>query len=143
MTTPAGYRHHTQISIRYGDLDRLSHVNNAKYFTYIEQGRISYFRDTGLWDGGLGEAGMIVGRVTIEYQLPLAMDDGPVDVWTRCVRLGNKSLDIESLVLRSHDAAIAATGLTVVVAYNYRAQATIPIPDSWRQLVADYEPAWK
>jgi len=142
MTRPLdGYRHHSQLVIRYGDLDRLSHVNNAKYLTYIEHGRICYFRDVGLWDGGESDTGVIVAKITMEYKLPLTMDHKAVDIWTRCSRLGNKSFDLENLIMRVSDGAVAGVGLTTMVAYDYHAQATIAIPDEWRKLVADYEPA--
>lgn len=137
---PDGFRHHKQLVVRYGDLDRLSHVNNAKYLTYIEYGRLSYFRELGLWDGGTSAQGVIVAKTVVEYKLPLSMEDGTVDVWTRCSRLGGKSFDLSTLILRSTDGAVAANGLTTVVAYDYLAGETIAIPDSWRDIVRDYEP---
>jgi acyl-CoA thioesterase FadM len=32
-----------------------------------------------------------------------------------------------------------ASGSTVLVAYDYRAERTIPIPDDWRQAIASFE----
>jgi acyl-CoA thioester hydrolase len=141
ITAPEGFRHHVQLVIRYGDLDRLSHVNNAKYLTYIEYGRLRYFVDLGLWHGGIAEKGVIVARITMDYNLPLKMDDGTVDVYSRCVRMGNKSFDIESLIVRSRDGAVAGAGTTTVVAYDYGAEKTIVVPDDWRKIISDYEPA--
>ena len=35
--------HVTRMPIRWGDMDMMGHVNNAKYFTYIETARIDWF----------------------------------------------------------------------------------------------------
>src|SRR5215472_9756979 len=37
--------HWARVEVRYGDLDVQGHVNNAVYFTYFEQGRVSFFAE--------------------------------------------------------------------------------------------------
>lgn len=141
-TAPEGYRYHTPITVRYGDLDALGHVNNAKYLTYFEQARIQYIFHHRLWDGGPSPMGLIVAKTTLEYKLPVDMDDGTVDIYTRVCRLGNKSFDMEHLLMvqRGGTAQIAATGLIVMVAYNYTANQTIEIPAEWRKTLIEFEP---
>jgi acyl-CoA thioester hydrolase len=130
-TPPENYHYHTPMTIRYGDMDTLGHVNNAKYLTYLEQARISFFRDLKLWDGNVAEVGAIVAKISIDYKLPLTMDDGTIDIWTRCSRLGNKSLDLEQVVLRK-DGAVAAASVSVIVVYDYQANASVAVPDAWK-----------
>lgn len=141
MTTPPeGYRHCTPISIRFADIDRLDHVNNAKYLTYIEQARIIYVDDQTA-ASGLERLSMIVAKQTIEYKLPLSLSDKEAEVWTRVSRLGTKSFDMEHLILRSHDGAVAATGLVVVVCYDYTQEKAVNMTDEWRQYLKHYEPS--
>lgn len=142
-TPPDGFRFSVPIQIRYGDIDRLNHVNNARFLTYIEQARVSYFREVIAWDGGHAREGLIVARITMDYKLPLFMADESVVVWTRCSRIGTKSFDIETLIVRAKDGAVAGVGTTVLVAYDYETNASIPVPESWRQKIRDYEPVWK
>jgi acyl-CoA thioester hydrolase len=141
-TPPEGYRYHTPMTVRYGDMDSLGHVNNAKYLTYFEQARISYIHERGLWDGTLSAVGMIVGRITVDYKQPISAKDGTIAIWTRVCRLGNKSFDMEHLLLCERDGKteIAATGLIVMVVYDYVAHVTIPIPNEWRKLLIAFEP---
>lgn len=139
---PEGYRYHTPITVRFADLDALGHVNNAKYLTYIEQGRVLYVRDVCAWTGGWETFGMILAKVTLDYQLPLRWND-QVGVYTRCERLGGKSFDLSYVIQRENPDSppdIAATATTVMVAYDYRNDQTIPIPDSWRESILAYEP---
>ena len=37
------FRHWLPLEVRWGDMDAYGHVNNAKYFTYCESARMSYF----------------------------------------------------------------------------------------------------
>lgn len=142
MDTPENYRYSTTIPIRYGDMDTLGHVNNAKYLTYLEQSRISYIRDRGLWDGSLSAQGLIVARIEIDYRAPISMDDGQAIVWTRVSRIGNKSFDMTQVVMveRGEHVITAAEAKSVIVVYDYTASVTAPIPDSWRTLITSFDP---
>ncbi len=109
----------------------------------MESGRIQYFRDLGLWDGLPRLIGPIMAKATIDYKLPLNLEDGAIEVYTRCSRLGNKSYDMEHLIIRFRDDQpnIAASGLIVLVAYDYRANQSILLPDKWREMITEYEPS--
>ena len=39
------YKHFIPIQIRFSDVDRLNHVNNACYLNYFELGRVKYFNE--------------------------------------------------------------------------------------------------
>lgn len=141
-TAPEGFRHHLPVGIRYGDMDTLGHVNNAMYLTYVEQARISYIRDLQLWQGGATDLGLIVAKVTIDYKSALTLDDGLVEVWTRCSRLGNRSFVMQHQLLVGDDPArLAAVGEVVLVVYNYITAESVALPDAWRDAITAYEPA--
>lgn len=143
MTTPPdGFRHHTHIDIRFADMDAMGHVNNAVYLTYMETARLRYARDLMLWDGSPRVIAPILARVTVDYKLPLHLNDEAVDVFTRCSRLGNRSYEFEHLIQRTKDgvAEVVAVGQIVIVVYNYQIGQSVPIPDEWRQKMIEYEP---
>lgn len=41
------FRFSTTFEVRWRDLDAMGHVNNAVYFTYLEQTRVHYLRELG------------------------------------------------------------------------------------------------
>ncbi len=139
MTYLSVFRYSYPIDVRYGDLDALAHVNNAKYFTYMELARIHYCADILGWDGLTSELGVIIAQATCDYKLPLKFAD-KVTVYLRTSRLGGKSFDLEYAMVRDDNQAVAATGKTVQVAYNYERDESISIPEAWRQRMLDYEP---
>lgn len=142
LQPPDGYRFHTPIAIRYGDMDTLGHVNNANYLTYFEQARVGYCRALGLWTGGQSPLGLILARIVIDYRLPLTLDDDVVDIWTRCAHIGNKSMALQQCLTCQRDGQTmtAADCASVVVAFDYVQNGSVRVPDTWRGAVTAYEP---
>lgn len=133
------YKYFYPIVVRYGDLDPQGHVNNSKYLTYMEQARIAYIRNLGLWRGGsFLDAGVILAdaRVTFKQAIHWGQE---VHVGVRITRLGNKSLDMDYRIVNPQDGSEFATGFTVLVAYDYHTGKTMAIPQEWREKIADFE----
>jgi acyl-CoA thioester hydrolase len=127
------------IEVRYGDLDPQAHLNNARYLTYMEQARIHYVKHLGLWDGGsFMDIGIILAKVEITFHAPILFGQ-PVRVGMRTTRLGTKSMEMEYILEDTKTGQALATGSSVQVAYDYRGGQSIPIPDSWRQAIKDFE----
>ena len=134
-----GFRYTHPVEVRYGDLDPQGHLNNAKYLTYFEQARINYIRHLGLWGGGsFLDIGIILADAQITYYAPVQFGQ-PVEVGVRISRLGNKSLTMEYALQDREDGTQFAAGSTVQVAYDYRANRSIPIPDDWRERINRFE----
>jgi len=133
------FRFYHPIEIRYGDLDPQGHVNNARYLTYFEQARVAYIVSLGLWkSASFMDFGVILADAQVTFKAPIFYGaEILVDV---CVtRLGNKSLTMEYCIKEACSGREYATGSTVLVAYDYRANETITIPDTWRNTIADFE----
>jgi acyl-CoA thioester hydrolase len=60
-------------------------------------------------------------------------------VGTRTTRLGNKSLTVEHSLFDGATGAALAAASTVLVAYDYRAEKSIPLPDEWRDKITGFE----
>jgi acyl-CoA thioester hydrolase len=127
------------IEVRYGDLDPQGHVNNAKILTYMEQGRVFYFKQLKLWESGsFLNFGIILADIQITFRRVIQFGD-PVRVGVRISRLGNKSMTSEYRVEDARDSSEFATGTSVLVAYDYQNKRTIPIPEEWRKVILQYE----
>ena len=133
------FRFFHPIDIRYGDLDPQGHVNNAAFLTYLEHARVAYIRHLGLWDGkSFLEIGFILARVELDYKSPIHLTDS-VEVGVRTSRLGNKSLDMEYLIKEQSCEQVYGKGKTIQVAFDYQQGITIPLRDSWREIIGSFE----
>ncbi len=133
------FRFYQPIQVRYGDLDPQGHVNNARYLTYMEQARVAYVRHLGLWNGeSFLTLGMIMADAHVAFKAPILWGQS-LRVGMRISRLGNKSMHSEYRIEDADTGAVLAEGSSVLVAYDYQAERTIPVPDTWRQRIAEFE----
>jgi acyl-CoA thioester hydrolase len=134
------YHFYHPVEIRYGDLDPQGHVNNAKYLTYFEQARVEYVIALGLFARGQSfmELGVILADIHITYLEP-AYFGQKIKVGARVSRLGLKSITWEQNVVDAETGRELAKGEIVMVAYDYHAIKTIPIPQEWRTKMTEFE----
>jgi len=133
------FRFYQPIVVRYGDLDPQGHVNNAKYFTYLEHARIGYIQHLELWDGkSFQNVGIILADVQISYNKPILWQQ-QIQVGVRVFRLGNKSFDFDYVIEDTTCGELHATAKTVQVSFNYHKSETIQIPDHWRKTINAFE----
>ncbi len=133
------YHFYHLIEVRYGDLDPQGHVNNAKFLSYMEQGRVFYFKQLKLWEGGsFLNFGIILADVQITFHKAIQFGD-PIRVGVRISRLGNKSMTSEYRIEDARDATEFASGTSVLVAYDYQNKHSVPIPEEWCRTIQHFE----
>jgi acyl-CoA thioester hydrolase len=133
------FNYYHPITVRYGDLDPQGHVNNAAYLTYAESARLGYYQATGIWRSDSGVlTGMVVAHIDIDYLAPINLGQ-EIRVGIRLARIGNKSLTLDFQMDSLPEKNIAARGTSVMVAYDNKAQKSIPFPLEWREKLLKYE----
>ncbi len=95
------YKHRIEIFVRYDDLDTMRHVNNKVYLSYLEEARINYFEQSSGFDKKTLDFKMVVARVDVSYRRPIEIGD-KVELYTRCSRIGNKSVEFESIFIKTN-----------------------------------------
>lgn len=107
--------------VRFRDCDAMGHVNNAVFSTYLEESRIDVL-------GGLRP--FILARVEIDFRSQLRAGE-EIEIGTRCSRLGTKSFDLEHQIRA--DGRLVADARSVLVAYDYEMESSVPLSDELRQ----------
>jgi acyl-CoA thioester hydrolase len=82
------YRHWTSVTIRFGDEDRMGHVNNASYAVWLESARVGYFESLYAPNKGLD---MVLARLLVDY-VQETRYPGEVEIGSRLLSMGNKSI---------------------------------------------------
>lgn len=133
------YHFFIDIPVRWGDMDSFGHVNNAMYFTYLEQARFAYLDHLGIWiDDSCPEASVIVADAHVAFVAPI-FSRQTVRVFTRVGKIGNKSFRVDHELREATTGELFATGDAVMVAYNYQASKSIPVPEGWRAKISALE----
>ena len=128
------------VEVRYGDLDPQGHVNNAKYLTYFEQARIAYWIQLGLFakEQSFMELGVILADAHITYLAPIYYGQN-IKVGVHVAKLGNKSMTWMQNIIDIDTGKELAKGAVIMVAYDYRAEQTMSIPQAWREKISQFE----
>ena len=131
------FRFRHQLTVRFRDCDLFGHVNNAVYFTYMEEARSAYWRAlTGDFPYGR-QPGVILARAECDYIRPLTPGD-QIEIWLGTTKIGRSSMIIDCEMLDRTGAAVAK-GRVVMVAYDHTAGKPVAVPDWARARIEEYE----
>ncbi len=103
-----------RFTVRWSDMDAYRHVNNARYFTYFEMGRIHIFEQiiAGNWQDA--PAGPVLASVTCNFREPVVYP-ATLEIGTAMTRLGNKSFDLTHQIYFADSEQTVADGKSVIV----------------------------
>ena len=122
------------IQLRFGDTDKLGHINNAAYASYAEVGRLEFLRSL-----GIEAPSLILARLAIDFRRQVVLDD-ECFITTRVVRVGNSSIVLEQTLTANGE--VAADFEAVIVWFDYQQQRPARVPNPVRSaLTAGHEPA--
>jgi len=133
------FKFYVPITVRYSDLDAQWHVNHTRFLTYMEQARLGYLQRLGLFDGkSFLDLRAIIADVHVSYLAPITLGQ-QVRVGTRTSKIGSKSIKFEYILEDAESLQPLAKGEVTSVAYNFRKQESVPIPQEWREKIAEFE----
>ena len=134
------YKHVIPIQIRFIDIDRLDHVNNACFLSYFELGRVKYFNQVLNKHINWNDSGFVIARTEINHITPIYLLD-ELYCFTKIIKIGTKSITIKnSLVKKIGDEFFeAANGIGILVAMDYVNKVSIDLPLKWRQAIEEFE----
>ena len=126
---------HTEImSIRWGDMDAMGHVNNTVYFRYMEQARISWFEAIGVRFAVNGQ-GLVIVNASCTFIKQLVYP-GKVEIKTYVGEVGRSSVQTYLELRPSYDSGkIYAEGAAKVVWVDYLKEKSAPLPERIRRLI--------
>ena len=134
------FRHVVNSRVRSYDVDRQSIVHNAVYFYWLEAARVEYFRAIGLpidKQTFVSKHRFVVARQECDYYYPAQFDD-EYRVFTRVEYIKNSSFQFDQ-VIRLMDGTLVARAKAVMVYLNPAKHKSERIPDSYRELIRDFE----
>ncbi len=130
---PPDFDFWTLIDTRWRDMDSLSHINHATYLSYMESARVDVYIELGF--SGIRremDESTILASMEVHY-LNQATHPSKLEIGHRISRVGNKSFDFISSIFDSQDKRPICAALFKLVAYNYKINRTIPVPDLIRE----------
>ena len=122
------------IPVRFRDIDRLNHVNNAVYSTYLEEARFAYLESVLGID--ITEFELVIVNLELSFARPISLDDD-LEVAVSVIELGETSwtMEYEFRV----DEEVVATGETTNVHFDPETEQPEALPDEIRDPILEHE----
>ena len=115
----------TMDTIRFADTDKLGHVNNAAFSTFLETGRTHFLLDPNKPMRGAGVS-FVIAKLILDFKAEMHWP-GKADIGTRCKSIGRSSFVLEQVILQGD--TVAALAETVMVMFDETTRKSTPLPD--------------
>jgi acyl-CoA thioester hydrolase len=129
--------HVYECHVRFSDVDVYGHVNNVKYFEYLQESRIRWFA-TLARDLDLPQMHFVIAQTDVDYRLPILFRPEPYDCWTHLGGFGRRSMTVLSEICDG-DTVLARAKVTSVfydLAAGHSVEPPAPLRDRLRELTA-------
>ena len=120
-----------EIPVRFRDIDGMQHVNNAVYFTYMEQARSEWYRDL-MGITAVGEFDFILARAECDFRAPIGFGETVV-VRVKLTKIGDSSFRFKYELRSKERDTLFATGESVQVCYDYKRGKPVLVPPRFRK----------
>lgn len=128
------------LQLRFGDIDRLGHVNNAVYAQFFDIGRVEFlhrYMPEMRFDGQT----LVLVHLETDFIRPVFENDR-IAVETYMERIGDKSITMMQEIRDDRD-VVRARCRSVLSTLDMRSGTSFPMPAAWRALLerAEFVPA--
>lgn len=120
----------------FSDTDAQGVVYYGRYLPYFDHARTEYHRHLGSL--GVDGAEYVMRASNVEYHAPARFDD-LLECFVRVSRIGRTSVTYEVAALSLADDELMVTGSQTLVLIDPVTRVPLPIPETVRQTVRDFE----
>ncbi len=139
---PARFRVTTELTVYFSDCDPMGHCNNARFFTFMEQSRVAYYKRLKALDlrtmDPHSSLGFILAEASCTFHSPAQIDETLV-VGVRTSEMRTRSFIMEYEMREKRSRRLVATGRTAQVMFDYKEKKSYPIPASLRRKIEALE----
>ena len=131
------FRHSLPIQLRFNDVDKFGHVNNAVYFSFYDLGKTDYFSSVcpGVnWE----KDGIVVVHIEADFLAQIFGSDR-IAVQTAVTEIGLKSFKLMQRVIDLDTNEVKCIGTSVMVVFDLEKHQSKPLTEEWIKAICEYE----
>ena len=134
------FRDWVRVPIRWSDMDAYQHVNNARYMTYMEAGRIHLFEQLVEGDWQTNPTGPVLASLSCNFRQSVTYP-ATLEVGTCVSKVGRSSFELQHAMYLENTSTLVADATSVVVWMERRTGAATPLDEDLRRKLARYTTA--
>ena len=124
----------TYDKIRYRDMDRQGHVNNAVFSSFLETGRVELIYNSSNQIISM-DSSFVIASLNLDFILELKWP-GTVEIGTGIIKIGTSSIKIVQGLYQ--DEKLAATAETIIVQTNKKTGSSKPLSSKAKEILNRY-----
>jgi acyl-CoA thioester hydrolase len=127
------------VSVQWGDMDSLGHVNNVIFFRWIESSRIDLLTAAGLVGGNPASTiGPILARVACDFRKQVHFPDEIV-LGCGVEKLGRSSIELRHRLVSRGRNEVVAEGSATIVVFDYQVGKSVAIEGDLRRRLEEMQ----
>jgi len=129
------------VLVRWSDIDSYDHVNNVRYFDYLQEARIAFLSEVvGTSGDYFADHPCVLVSQTVDYLRPILLRHPPydVDVWVESVGTTSYTLGSRIVDRSGESEDVYAKAVSVIVAVDGETQVKRPLASSERDALLEH-----
>jgi len=129
------------VLVRWSDIDSYDHVNNVRYFDYLQEARIAFLSEVvGTSGDYFADHPCVLVSQTVDYLRPILLRHPPydVDVWVESVGTTSYTLGSRIVDRSGETEDVYAKAVSVIVAVDGETQVKRPLASSERDALLEH-----
>ncbi|MEG1580191.1 MAG: thioesterase family protein [Bacteroidaceae bacterium] len=132
------FRHRMDVQLRFNDVDRFGHVNNAVYFSLYDMAKTEYLHLSLPHEFEFQTVVPVVANINADFFMPVFYGDSIV-LETAVVHIGTKSFTLLQQAVNTNTNVVVCQCKTVMVCFSQKEKTAVEIPDDVRKAFETYE----
>lgn len=129
----------TNVTVAWGEMDALQHVNNVVYFRYFETARLEYFNRIKLSVNLKSSLiGPVLGHTECRYKLPITYPD-TLTIGARIVDLQDDRFTMEYQIVSTKLNQVSTIGKATCVMFDFEKNTKTSLPEEVRKAIITLE----
>ena len=124
---------HFPVHVRFSDVDVYGHVNNVKYFEYLQEARIPFLARLSDDVRTDADPGFVVAQIDVDYRLPILFRQAPYDCQSWISDVGSRSFTVEAVIRDGDD--VLSRARVVLVFFDKDTQRSTEPPPAVREVL--------
>lgn len=131
------FKHTVPLQLRFNDVDKFGHVNNAVYLTFYDLGKTDYFGSVCPNVNWEKDAIMVV-HIDVDFVSQIYSTD-QIAVQTAVTGIGTKSFDLAQRVIDIPTGDVKCVCRSTMVAYDLAEHTSTALKQEWIDAICAYE----
>ncbi|WP_324292737.1 thioesterase family protein [uncultured Bacteroides sp.] len=131
------FHHSLPIQLRFNDVDKFGHVNNAVYFTFYDLGKTEYFSSV-CPNVDWTKDGIVVVNIEANFLSPI-FPTNRIAVQTAVSEIGHKSFHLIQQVVDVNTHEVKCICKSVMVTFDLKKNESKELEEEWVEAICRYE----